>query len=129
MEDDEEFIFSNWSNPEEFHRFKDDNFTTLPAINYLAETNSWLDSNYFGNVDSSYIPGISLALEENNIGDGLVSDFMQFQYEKFPQNPIEKIVQSTLPLVTNNLFSNSDFVDSEIPEFSNYVLTEPMNEL
>lgn len=54
---------------------------------------------------------------------------MQFQYEKFPQNPIEKTVQSTLPLITNNLFSNSDFVDSEIPEFSNYVLTEPMNEL
>jgi hypothetical protein len=88
-----------------------------------------LDSNYFGGVDGAYIPGVSLSLSDNNIYDGLVSDFSSFQYEKFPQDSINSVFITKLPLVTNNLFTNSDFVDSELTDFSNYVLTEPMNEL
>lgn len=96
---------------------------------YLAETNSWMDSNYFGNVDSAYIPGISLGLSDSNLYDGIVSDFLHFEYEKFPQDPLQVSMLTSLPLPTNNLYTSSDFSDSEIPEFSNYVVTEPLNEM
>lgn len=125
-EDDEEGLYLGWDDPLEYFRFKDDNFTTLPMIGHSAETDSWFDSNYFGNVDSAMIPGISLAAADNNLYDGLVSDFTNFVYEKFPSNPSESETQRSLPLVTNGLYSFQDFFDSEITEFSNYVTTESL---
>ena len=96
---------------------------------YLAETNAWSDSNYFGNLDSAYIPGVSIAMADSNLYDGIVSDFLHFQLEKFPQDPLQATLQTNLPPVTNNLYTSSDFIDSDIPEFSSYVVTDSQNEI
>lgn len=126
-EDDEDELYGNWDEPELYNEFKDDNFSTLALSNYEAETNSWMDSKYFGNVDTAYIPGTSIPLADNNLYDGLVSDFTHFVYEKFPTNPISSNHLINLPLITSGLFSNGDFIDSEITEFSNYVTGESIN--
>jgi len=127
-EDDEQEFYWNWEEPSEYYQFKDNNFNTLGLNNYISETNSWKNSNYLAGLESAYIPGISLALADNELNDGIVSDFSNFLYEKFPNKIPNLINQKFFPKLTKNLFSNADYIDSTEPKFADYITTYPLRD-
>jgi hypothetical protein len=85
-EDDEEDFYTNYNDPETFYHYKDDLFNTLGFIRFEAESNAWQNTNYLGNLDSTMLSGSSMALSNNIFYDGIMTDFSNFIYEKFPVN-------------------------------------------
>lgn len=121
-EDDDEDYYTNYNDPQTFYHYKDDLFNTLGYLRFESESDSWEKTNYLGNLDATILSGSSMALANNVFYDGLMTDFSNFIYEKFPIDPKNNIVGMHLPYTTESLFTVGEFEDSPVPGFSDYLI-------
>ena len=74
-----------------------------------------------GGLEHAEVPGVSLALADNEFYDGLRTDFHNFLAEKLPADPLGGFRQTDLPKTIEGLDGfGGDTSKSRIPGFSAY---------
>lgn len=75
-----------------------------------------------GGLEHAEIPGVSLAIADNEMYDGLRTDFHNFLLEKLPTDPLNGFRQTELPKTIEGLDgAGRDVPGSRIPGFSAHI--------
>lgn len=98
------------------------NFNLLGLNDYIVGSRVWSEARYLGGLEHAEIPGVSLAIADNELYDGLRTDFHNFLLEKLPTDPLNGFRQVELPRTVEGLDgAGRDAPGSRIPGFSAYV--------
>lgn len=109
------------SDPTEIGGTELGNFNLLGLNDLIAGNRVWSKLSYLGGLEHSEIPGVSLAIADNELYDGLKTDFHNFISEKLPADPLQGLNQTILPQTVEGLFGSIDTYDSKIPGFSDNI--------
>lgn len=95
-------------------------YNRLALSDFVLGSKSWANSNYLANLDQAEVPGSSLSLRNDEISDGLLTDFSNFLLEDLPPDPFSKINKTVISKTVDSLFGDDDTHDTAVPEFSYY---------
>ena len=95
-------------------------YNRLALSDFVLGSKSWANSNYLANLDQAEVPGSSLSLRNDEISDGLLTDFSNFLLEDLPPDLFSKINKTVISKTVDSLFGDDDTHDTAVPEFSYY---------
>lgn len=118
FEEEDHNHFGPDSDPTEITGTDLGNFNLLGLNDLIVGNRTWGNLKYLGGLEHAEIGGTSLGIADNELYDGLKTDFHNFMLEKLPVDPMQGLKQTILPPTVEGLFGTIDTYDSKIPGFS-----------